>query len=139
MPLHRLATFLFTAFLTSSLILIGCDSAEDGDENEIAGEYETTLFTAEIEDETVDVLAAGGFIEVTFREDGTVSGRLFVPEALAEGEENDIPFGGTYTVSGSEVTFDHEADTFIRDVEWMFSDGTLRAETDEISVVLRKE
>lgn len=128
---------LLVALLVSPLAFSGCDSTDEDDE--IAGAYETTSFTAEIEGETVDVLDAGGFIEMTLGEDGTVSGRLFVPEDLAGGEENDLPFGGTYAVSGNEVTFDHEADTFVRDVVWTYDDGALRTETDELSVVLQKE
>lgn len=87
----------------------------------------------------MDVLAAGGFIEVALREDGTASGRVFVPAELADGEENDIEFAGTYTVSGNEVSFQHVEDTFIRDVVWTFEGERLRAETDMLSVVLRKE
>jgi hypothetical protein len=133
---RRASTFL-PAVLFAVLLLAGCDSNETDDE--IAGVYETTRFDVTIDGSTIDVLDAGGFIEMTLREDGTASGRLFVPEELAEGEENDIPFGGNYSVSGNTVTFDHEADTFIRDTEWRFDDGTLRAETDELEVVLRKE
>ena len=76
---------------------------------------------------------------MTLRDSGGVSGRLFIPESLAAGEENDFPLDGTYTISGDVVTFDQEADTFIRDLEWSFDNGTLRTETSEISVVLQRQ
>ena len=126
------------AVLLSGVSVAACDSSTE-EERRIAGEYGTVQFTAEIEGETMDVLGAGGFIEMTLREDETVSGRLFIPEALAGDEENDFSLDGTYVVSGDVVTFDHEADTFIRGVEWIFENGTLRTETGEISVVLQQE
>lgn len=115
----------------------GCDSTEN--DVGVAGNYEANQFTVQIEGEAVDVLSAGGFIEMTLRESGAVSGRLFIPEALTAGEENDFSLEGTYTISGDVVTFDHEADTFIRDVEWVFGNGTLRTETDGITVVLQRQ
>lgn len=141
MHTSRLLPYLwFFTLLVYSFASTGCDSAEnDGGGERVTGDYETTQFTAEIEGETVDVLGAGGFIEMTLREDETVSGQLFVPETLAGGEENDFSLDGTYTVSGGVVTFDQEADTFIRDVEWTFEGRALRTETEEITVVLQQQ
>lgn len=134
MPIQR----FFPALLVLGVFAFsGCDSTED--DVGVAGNYEATQFTAQIEGETVDVLSAGGFIEITLHEGGTVSGRLFVPEVLAAGEENDFSLDGTYTISGDVVTFDHEADTFIRDVEWVLGNGMLRTETDRITVVLQRQ
>lgn len=133
-----LRCLLVACISISPLLLNGCDSSEEGDG--VAGEYETISFMVELGGETVDVLDAGGFIEVALRSDGTVDGRLVVPAALSEGEGAvDIAFGGTFVVSGDEVRFDHEEDTFIRDVVWRFESGMLSAENDNISVVLRKE
>jgi hypothetical protein len=125
-----------TSLALSFLALGGCDSTDDGT---IAGSYETTRFTAVIDGEPVDVLGAGGRITMTLREGGGVSGRLVVPVPPAEDGEGDTPFAGTYARSGSTVTFDHEADTFIRDAVWTFSGGQLRTEAFGLSVVLDKD
>lgn len=131
---HRV---LYAILLIGIFAFNGCDSTED--DVGVAGNYEASQFTVQIEGEIVDVLTAGGFIEMTLRDSGGVSGRLFIPESLAAGEENDFPLDGTYTISGDVVTFDQEADTFIRDLEWSFDNGTLRTETSEISVVLQRQ
>lgn len=139
-----MSTFRFRLVLALAgavlLPLAGCDSAED---DTPAGSYEATRFRATIEGETVDVLAAGGALTMRLRDDGTVSGRLVVPTSLAEGGEGDVPFAGTYTVTGSgsatTVTFEHEADTFVRDAEWAYDDGRLETDDSNLSVVLERD
>lgn len=121
--------------------LAGCDAIEDvpATSNDVSGRYESTVFEADVDGRTVDVLAAGGALTITLREGGTVSGRLFVPEALAGSEEGDLPFEGTFSVSGDNVRFDHEADTFVRDAVWAYSDGELRTSSGETTVILERE
>ncbi len=127
--------------LVGALALAGCDSDVELVPADIAGTYEATRFTLEDGGQTVDVLDAGGDLTLTLREDGTVSGSLVTPEELnEEGEGNSrLLFGGTYALSGNEVTFDHEADTFVRDVVWTFDEGDLRTDTGEITVVLSRQ
>jgi len=74
----------------------------------VLGTYETESFMAVIDGENVDVLAEGGFVEMTLRADMTVDGRLFVPEPISgdEGFDTDVDLEGTYSISGNEVTFD---------------------------------
>lgn len=123
--------------LAAAPVLAGCDSA-DGDL--LAGTYETTRFLADTDDDArtapTDVLALGGSVTMTLRADGTASGRIVVPASLAEDGEGDTPFAGTYAASGGTVTFDHEADTFVRDAAWTFAGGRLRTESLGLSVVL---
>ena len=64
--------------------------------------------------------------------DGRVSGRLLVPETLLPEEERpgrEVTFGGTYRVSSAlgELRFEHEEDTFVRDLGWVVGDGALVA------------
>lgn len=127
---------LLLAFL---FLLTGCDSTED--EPDVLGTYETESFMAVIDGETVNVLAQGGFVEMTLRADMTVDGRLFVPEPISgdEGFDTDVDLEGTYSVSGSEVTFMQEEDTFVRDVTWRYENDRLSTEFGEASIVLRKE
>lgn len=129
--------------LVGFLSLTGCDS-DSGEEltrSDIAGTYGATSFTVEDGDQTVDVLDAGGDLAFTLREDGTASGVLVIPEELNEegGGNARLLFGGTYALSGNEVTFDHEADTFVRDAVWTFGNGDLRTDTGEITVVLSRQ
>jgi hypothetical protein len=51
-----------------------------------------------------------------------------------------VEFAGTWSqTSDSTVTFDHEADTFIRDTDWHFANDTLRTNNGEVNAVLRKQ
>ncbi len=126
--------------VSTAPLLAGCDSAED---NTLTGTYATTRFFADTDDDArtpqVDVLTLGASVTMTLRADGTASGRIVVPASLAEDGEGDTPFAGTYAVSGSAVTFEHAADTFVRDATWTFADGRLRTDSFGLSVVLEKE
>lgn len=136
----RSLLFSGVLFLGALLLLTGCDTAEP-DVETVPGTYQTVTFLADIEGEIVDVMAAGGLIEMTLADDGTVSGRFLVPEALAgdDGENLTYDLAGTYTVVGDAVTFTQDADTFIRDVTWTFDDGALRLADENFDIVLRKQ
>ncbi len=118
------------------LLLAGCDSTDPIDENEdarVAGSYEATTFVLHYEGEDYDILEEGGVLDMALSEDGEVEGRMAVPcslPATCENPEEDvleINIGGVYEVEQDTVFFDHRADTFIRDVPWIYDDGTLSA------------
>ena len=116
--------------LLLGVLVAACDSGET--DLAVAGSYEATVFEAPIGDATVDVLEAGGAYTATLNADGSASGRILVPESLraggAEGDE-EILFNGTYTVSSAigELRFEHDEDTFVRDLRWVVGDGELVA------------
>lgn len=156
--MYKTLTLIFAV----SIFVVGCDSTgitpppEDGStsgegENEVqrdtSGAYTTDTFIAYPEEtgDTIRVAEGGGFIRLTLHADDSVSGRMFIPEAYrgtgepdAEGDY-DVRIGGTYHTSGDSVFFDHEADTFIRDVPWIWRNDTLRAQEYPGTVVLTKE
>jgi hypothetical protein len=84
---------------------------------------------------TIDLLATGSEISVTLAPDGTTTGRLFIPDVGEGGTDVEGDLTGTWTLSGSTVTFDQAADRFIRDVEFtaerdrLTSEGTANEET----------
>jgi hypothetical protein len=97
------------------------------------GDYAASTFTLRSGGTTVDLLALGA----------TTTGRLFVPGGDEDGSDLDANLDGTFLFDDStdEVTFRHDADTFVRDVtftasragravqleaEETFSDVTLR-------------
>ena len=85
----------------------------------IAGDYEATQFTANGE----DVLALGATLSLTLGADGSVAGTLDVPPAAGGPFQADM--AGTYTLSGNSLTIDQDADTFVRDATWTWSNGVL--------------
>ena len=94
----------------------------------VAGVYEAQILTLTTSTGTVDLLALGAIVDVTLAEDGTTAGRLFVPGAVVGGGDVDEDLAGTWSLSGSTVTFVQAADTFIRDVQFTATQNLLTGE-----------
>ena len=94
----------------------------------VAGSYSAATFTAGSAVGTVDLLAIGALVSVTLEPDGTTTGRLFVPGGAEDGGDLDEDLTGTWSLSGSTVTFSQTADTFIRDAEFTATRDRLTGE-----------
>lgn len=94
----------------------------------VAGSYTATTFTLESPVGTVDLLTLGATVSVTLAEDGTTTGTLFVPGGNEDGSDLDASLEGTWTLSGSTVSFSQSEDTFIRDVDFAASPNRLTGE-----------
>lgn len=130
--------------LLLAVALGGCgdDEAFSPTIETVAGNYSASAFTLTTAAGTVNLLAQGSEVTVTLAADGTTTGQLFVPGGDEDGGDLDLDLTGTWTLSGSTVTFDHDADTFIRDVEFIAGQNRLTAEGDfgdeSIRLVLTK-
>lgn len=97
----------------------------------VAGEYDAAdtfgalSFTTTADGETTDWLAAGARLTLTLDADGTVAGRLFIPGGDEDGSDMDADMAGTWTLSGTTVRFEQEADTFVRDMPFTYTDKVL--------------
>lgn len=87
--------------------------------------------------EVVDWLDAGASLVLRLRADGTTTGRLFVPGVDEDGGDLDENLAGTWSLSGSVVEFEHEADTFVRDMTFEYADGFLTGEETFSDTTLR--
>ena len=95
----------------------------------VAGTYAATVFVVqEGQAEPVDLLAEGGFITITLTVAGTTSGQVFGPGGGEGGEDFEADLTGTWMLEGSIVTFDHPADTFLRDMEFRVEEDRLFGE-----------
>jgi hypothetical protein len=120
------------AWSLAAVTLAGCG----GDDNpfsptvaNVAGTYNATLFTAtSTELGPVNLLSLGATVHVVLNPDGTTTGHIFVPDLGQEDGELDADLTGTWTLSGSTVTFSQTADTFIRDVEFTAAQNSLESE-----------
>ena len=119
------------AWSLAAVALAGCG----GDDNpfsptvaNVAGTYNATLFTATNSTGTLNLLSLGATVHVVLNPDGTTTGHLFVPDIGQEDGELDADLTGTWTLTGSTVTFSQTADTFIRDVEFTASQNSLESE-----------
>jgi hypothetical protein len=135
MPIVGRIALLFT--------LAGC--GDDGFEptvDSVAGTYHATTFTFDGGSGTTDLLAAGASVTVTLAPDGTTSGRMFVPGVGEGGSDLDADLAGTWSLSGTTVTFDQAADTFIRDTPFTATRSRLHGQensgTEVVVLILTK-
>lgn len=125
-----------------ALGLAGCGDGFTPTEETVVGTYEAEEFEVSSGGFTTDLLALGATVTVTLSADGTTSGRLFVPGAGEGGSDVDESLTGTWSLSGSTVTFSQSADTFIPDVEFTAGENVLTGEgtfeEDTVRLRLRK-
>ena len=134
--MRALISALIAAGLTLSLAACGDDAFSPTVEN-VSGSYTAQTFTATTVAGTVDLLALGAEVTVTLEEDGGTTGELFVPGGGEGGEDLEADLTGTWTLSGSTVTFNQDADTFLRDVEFTAEEDALTAEGEFSGQTLR--
>lgn len=124
--------------LTLALVLGSCggDSFSPTVET-VAGSYTASSFTLSSSVGTTDLLALGSTVDLTLAVDGTTSGRLFVPGGAEDGSDLDVDLVGTWTLSGSTVTFDQTGDTFIPDVQFTAGRNRLSGEGTFSGTIIR--
>ena len=129
-------TMIRRGALCLALALAGCGDDDDGFNptvDDVAGSYTATTFTLG----AVDLLALGASATATLDADGTTTGRLVVPDPSGGDEGLDEDLAGTWTLSGTTVTFSQSASTLITDVDFAVGPNTLTGEgIFEGSVVL---
>lgn len=104
-------------------LILGCgsDAPLSPTVGGVAGTYTATSFTATNSTGAADLLAAGSSVNAVLKADGTTSGHLLVPAAVAGGVAVDEDLTGTWTLSGTTVSFSQSADTFLRDLVFTVS------------------
>lgn len=123
--------------LLGTALLAGCGESPSGIETpeeamaRLAGDYTATggfgaiTFTTTADGETIDWLDHGASLEIRLTENGTTSGRAFVPGADEDGGDWEADLTGTWEVRSDTIYFDHSADTFIRDMPFEVYGQTL--------------
>jgi hypothetical protein len=134
--------------LALAAVLVSCGDDDSIDDSfsptveNVSGSYSAITFTLATAAGTTDLLDLGSQVDVVLAADGTTTGQLFVPDLGEGGEDFEADLTGTWTLSNSIVTFNHDADTFIRDVEFTASQNHLTGEfasSDEtVRLVLAK-
>lgn len=133
-----------TGALVLAVALGGCgddDNFSPTVEN-VAGSYSAIELTVTNPEGTLDLLDEGSQLTLILAPDGTTTGQLFIPDAGEEAGDLDADLTGTWALSGGTVTFDHEADTFINDLEFTAEEDRLTAEhafnEESVRLVLAK-
>lgn len=113
------------------------------------GEFTALSFTTDDGSMDVDWLEHDASLTLDLAGDGTVSGELYIPVPSDPTfhpyfEEEDIDRGyfgadmaGAWTLEGQTVRFEQEADSFVRDMAFVFTDGTLTGDETFSGVRIR--
>ncbi|HEX2189472.1 MAG TPA: hypothetical protein VHG51_11265 [Longimicrobiaceae bacterium] len=116
------------ALAGAALLLAACESpTEPPTVASVAGEYTATQFDVTTADEVIHPLRSGGELDLTLRADGTTAGRLFLPGMDEDGGDMDADLAGSWTLRGDTVRLRHDADTFLRDVDFIAQGRRLEA------------
>jgi hypothetical protein len=109
--------------LFAVLASFGCDDSSGP--ASAAGTYTATSFTSTPTGGAPrNEIAAGSTIDLVLTPGGTTSGHFHLA-AFAGDPAVDFDLTGTWTIVGSTVDFEHDADTFIRDMDFTFDGNTL--------------
>lgn len=109
-----------------AVVVVACDATGPTPTMaDVAGEYVATRLVTVAGEVETDRLAGGAEVTLTLDADGTTSGRLFVPGGDEDGSDYDVPLTGTWALAQYTVTLEHPADTFLRDMSFIYADGRL--------------
>ena len=86
--------------------------------------------------EAGDLLAIGATVTATLNADGTTSGRLQVPGGVGGQGAIDENLAGTWSLSGTTVTFSPSASSLLTDVDFAVGPNTLTGEGIYMGAVL---
>jgi hypothetical protein len=111
--------------LVLTAFALGCEDTAEPTPASVSGVYEAVAFTTSTDGTVIDHLAAGADLEITLAGDGTTTGVLFIPDADEGGGDFQADLAGSWTLDDGIVTFDHAADTFVRDMPFEYRDGRL--------------
>jgi hypothetical protein len=116
--------------LTLGLAACG-DDDDDGFSptvDDVAGTYTASVFTLTSGDTELDLLALGATVTATLNADGATTGRLQVPAGVGGSNAIDEDLSGTWTLSGTTVTFTPSASSLLTDVDFAVGPSTLTGE-----------
>ena len=136
--------------LAAALALAACEGPTPLDPNAAAmaalagdysaeGDFGALSFTTDGGGEATDWLEQGAKVEIRLTADGKTSGRLFVPGVDEDGGDLDEDLAGTWTLDAETIHFEHDADTFIRDMPFRVEAKKLVGEASFDEVTVRVE
>jgi len=118
------------AWSLAAVALAGCGGDDNGfspSVASVAGTYNASQFTATISGQPVNLLALGATVHVVLNPDGTTTGHLSVPDLGTGAIDADL--AGTWTLSGSTVTFSpNDPNSIIGDADFTAAQNSLEAD-----------
>ncbi len=104
--------------IVAAMVACGSDSTAPSDG--VAGSYAATTFVTTGGSGQTNQLLAGSTLTMVLNSNGTTTGHLHVV-ASGNNPALDADMAGTWLRSGTTVTFDQSADTFVRDMNFTLS------------------
>jgi hypothetical protein len=110
------------ARLIAIALIIGCSDSTDPSTTSVAGAYTATTFTSTqtTTNTTTNHLSEGASLVIVLASAGTTTGALVIPT-----DGVDESMAGTWSLSGSTVSFLQAADTFMNDMDFVVQGNTL--------------
>lgn len=126
-------------FAVALVAAAACSDAFTPTIENVSGDYQMESFTTDSAGVHTDWVAAGASMEILLTPLGDVIGQLIVPLDTSTFLASML---GTWELSGNTVHFTQDADTFVRDMDWIASkDGLSGDETFgavRVRVVLKR-
>lgn len=135
------------ALIAATAAFGACDDGEDPttvevDMAAVAGSYTLVALSSTETTGVTDWVDAGATVTLNLQANGTTTGRLFIPGAEDDGSDLDLDLTGTWSLDDGEVELDHDADTFLRDMDLVYVDGVLTGEEtfggETVRIVLQR-
>ena len=109
----------------------------------VAGDYTAHFLMTNDSSGAVDWIAHGATLTLGLARDGTTSGHLFVPGGGEGGADMSADMAGVWLLVSDTVSFGQTADTFVRNMDFVPSEGRLSgdhtfADGKRVRVVLTK-
>jgi len=118
------------------------DSFKPTTEN-ILGMYEVESFTTDSAGTSRDLFAAGATLELIILPFGDVVGALNVPPIPPDTATFYASMNGTWALNGNTVRFTQDADSFVRDMDWIADMDRLSGDKSfgavRVRVVLKRQ
>ncbi len=120
----------------------GCsDTAPAGTDGptmaDVAGSYAATTFTSQDSTGLTDWLQQGASVTLMLTASGATTGHLFVPGGAENGADLDADMAGTWALHADTVRFSQTADTFVRDMPFVFGNNQLSGQDTYSGTVVR--
>lgn len=117
----RKMVLVLLGVLGPAIGLVACDDPTepvDIAREDILKTYDAFLLTTTTNGFTINHLAAGATLNLTLRADGSTAGRVFIPDVDEGGGDFEASLDGQFRFDEEtdEVTLQHAADTFLRDM-----------------------
>jgi len=117
--------------------VVACSDAFSPTVQNVSGFYFADTFTTDSAGVSKDWVAVGATFGVVLNPDGSMHGRLMLPGVPPDTATFTADLTGTWTLTGDTVRFTQDADTFVRDMDWVVTKGHLAGEETFSGVTIR--